>query len=213
MVKLGKLHPLVSSIIKNCCINCNNNKNYTNCNSCNNINNKNYTNCKPCKNNFGFNLCNQPYALCTSAKCELIKGTENDSIPKYKCYCDVEIGCSMGTKSCNDLKPYKKDGKYFIYSTFNPKQLKENYKLTYCNNGNLINCLNKICYIDPYNHKKSYCFCNLQPFTGLNNNWVTMSKKNKKCSCNNLSGAITSSFNDTVIFWKQCKNINILNLN
>lgn len=115
----------------------------------------------------------------------------------------------MGTKPCNQLNSYYKNGKQYIYSTFNPKQLVNNKILKYYSNENkLVNCLNKLCYIDPNNNKKAYCFCN---GVNTNNKWVTMGNTNNLYN-KNLSGTTLKSFNNTISFWKNCLNINILKL-
>ena len=107
MIKLGKHHPLVASV--------------SNSGRCGGCINKNLTyNCKTCPNTYGFNMCNQPYALCSSAKCTLVSGTSGSTDAIYKCYCDVELGCSTGTQPCSSLKPFTLNGKIYIYSTYNP---------------------------------------------------------------------------------------------
>lgn len=119
----------------------------------------------------------------------------------------------MGTQPCNTLRPYKQNGVQYIYSTFSPKQLEQGYSLVKCPaSGRLINCLNKLCVVDPNNPTKSICYCSPQN-SGSSSYWVTQKKNDEPCSCNNLSGATANAFNSTVNYWKQCLNINILKLN
>jgi hypothetical protein len=74
--------------------------------------------CKTCPNSAGYKLCNQPYALCSKADCVLDKKTNT-----YTCYCNNFKGCSMGTKNCEQLKPYtvteNRKNRNFAYSKQN----------------------------------------------------------------------------------------------
>jgi len=195
-MKLGKLHPWVAAATKT---------NYCNCKS-----SSFDSNCNTCPNPDGFNLCNQPYALCTSAKCDLVSGTPGDPNAIYKCYCDIERGCSMGTQACNTLAPFTSNGTQYIFSTYNPKQLNQGYSLVTCPaSGTLINCLNKICTVDPKDPRKALCYCS--PESSGGSPWIAVNKTGEPCSCNNLSGATSGAFSSTVKFWQQCKNINIMN--
>jgi hypothetical protein len=131
-------------------------------------------NCIAYDNPYGFNLCNQPYALCTSAKCI---ASDNPNI--VTCNCPIEIGCSMGTVDCSTLEPFTSNSVDYIYSTFNPSQYFEknmnSYK--YPNNINYASCLNQICTIDPSDPTNAICQCPLvndnAPWLALGTNYNT----------------------------------------
>jgi len=135
-----------------------------------------------------FNACNGPYALCTSAACQV------DASGNEICYCDVLNGTSISLlKPCSNLQPFTRDGKSFVYSLYSgigqggngqPATIQ---KVT-CQNGRWADCLNKICTVDPNNTSKAYCSCG----TGSTNApWITFQDINSTspCPCNNLSGA------------------------
>ena len=172
------------------------------------LNNLNKTeNCFPCVNTSGFNLCKQPYALCTSAKCIRLKSNPNMVV----CYCDILHGCSFGTQSCESLKPYKKGNLNFLYSTYNPIQSASNCNklVTYPNELNpsttFANCLNQICIVDPENKRKAFCFCPLQ----VADPWVTVGNTVVTNPNIYLSGASTSSFEASAQFLQSCKGIDV----
>jgi len=164
-------------------------------------------NCTSCSNTSGFNLCKQPYALCTSAKCIRLKSNNNMVV----CYCDVLEGCSFGTQSCESLKPYKKGNLNFLYSTYNPIQSASNCNkvVEYPNESNdsttFANCLNQICIVDPSNKQKSFCFCPLQ----VADQWVTVGNTVVTNPNLYLSGASVDSFQASVQFFESCKGITI----
>lgn len=104
-------------------------------------------------------LCEQPFALCTSAVC--VPSPEDSE--KAVCFCDVENGPSMGTKPCGDLKPSKdKNGITTLYSAYSLKQFEQGYKGMKCPAGTPWTwCLNKSCTVDPSNPKKAICVCDV----------------------------------------------------
>jgi len=113
-------------------------------------------------------LCNQPFALCTSALCIPQPGDPSKSI----CYCDVEEGDSMSSTSCNQLKPSTDaNGVQTLYSTYSLKQYVEGKKGMKCPSGTpWSNCLNKKCTVDPSNPQKAICLCDIVR-TG---DWMTL---------------------------------------
>lgn len=100
-------------------------------------------------------LCNQPYALCSAAKC----------IPDPRhagyalCRCDVYTGVSAGFISCQKRTPVtNKDHTQRIVSTFsfensdNPSMI--------CPAGTLwTDCVDAPCTVNPENTKKALCSC------------------------------------------------------
>lgn len=161
-------------------------------------------NCVPCPNTDGFNLCKQPYALCTSAKCIRLKSSN-----MVICYCDVLSGCSFGTQTCDSLKPFKIGNLDFLYSTYNPIQSSSNcnHIVTYPNELNdsttFANCLNQICIIDRTNKQKAFCFCPLQ----VSDPWVTVGNEVVIDPNIYLSGASLDSFQSSVKYFETCKEI------
>jgi len=154
--------------------------------------------CKTCPNAAGFKLCNQPYALCSKAKCVLNKNNV------YTCYCENFKGCSMGTKKCSELKPFiDKQGRQRIFSTFSPQFGKQGDTLNTGYAKKWANCLNQKCVVDPNDPKKSICKCVVA--TGQE---VSYNKK-----LENVSGASLDSFLQTAAYWESCLGQNLLKIN
>ena len=73
-------------------------------------------------------------------------------------------------------------------------------------NGVNLNCMNKICSINPNDPTKAICICS--KINNQNNDWVTFNKKNTKSSCNYLSGASNIDFkrmNDFIVEFNKQK--------
>jgi len=156
--------------------------------------------CKTCPNSAGYKLCNQPYALCSKADCVLDKKTNT-----YTCYCENFKGCSMGTKNCEQLKPYSdKNGNKIIFSTFSPEFGKKGYTLNTGPAKSWANCLNQKCVVNPKNPKKSICKCVVATGTEVTYN-------DKKLE--HVSGSSLDSFLQTVQYWDSCLGVNILKIN
>ena len=67
-------------------------------------------------------FCQQPYALCSMAKC--IPSTTEPN--KLLCFCRTFDGVSLSQgemESCSQLQPFRSNGVDYIYSTFSPKML------------------------------------------------------------------------------------------
>lgn len=113
------------------------------------------------------------------------------------CFCDVKKGInfSVNNNSCKKISPfYGINGEKYIYSTFSPIISKLGYERINCPpNGVNLNCMNKICSINPHDPTKAICICS--KIDNENNIWSTFNKKNTKSSCNYLSG---SSISDTI---------------
>lgn len=113
-------------------------------------------------------VCNQQYALCTSAACIPMPGDATKAI----CFCAVENGKSMSTVPCNNLKPSTDEkGIVTVYSTFSLEQFKQGKKSMKCPSGTPWTwCLNKRCTVDPMNPEKAICTCDVMN-TG---EWTTL---------------------------------------
>jgi hypothetical protein len=109
------------------------------------------------------------------------------------CFCDVKKGInySVNNDSCNKISPFDGvNGEKYIYSTFSPLISKMGYERINCpSNGVNLNCMNKICSINPNDPTKAICICS--KINNENNDWVTFTpfyisnadfngKKNKK---------------------------------
>ncbi len=113
-------------------------------------------------------LCDQPYALCTSALCVPLPGDPTKAI----CTCDVEEGPNMSTLPCDMLKPSTDaNGIRTIYSTFSLEQFKVGKKSMKCPSGTPWTwCLNKRCTVDPSNPMKANCLCDVM----RSGEWTTL---------------------------------------
>ncbi len=123
-------------------------------------------------------LCEQTYALCTSAKCVPMPGDPSRAI----CTCTVEEGKSMATVPCEKLKPTVDENKIrTIYSTFNFKQYREGKKIMQCPGGTpWTDCLNKTCTVDPDNPTKAICTCDV---IRSSEDWVTFGGGCETATC------------------------------
>lgn len=130
--------------------------------------------------------CNQKYALCPAAKC--VQDPYNEKNAYCSCFTKKGVNYSIGNKSCKNLRGYKKNKQEYIYSTFSPTIQSMGYKRITCpSKGVNLNCMNKLCTVNPNNHKNAICVC-----TKTNNQgkkWTTFNKNKKKTSCNFLSGS------------------------
>lgn len=136
--------------------------------------------------------CNQKYGLCPAAKC--IPNPFDNT--KAYCWCDVVTGenYSLGNDSCKKISPYSsKTGEEFIYSTFSPVIKNMGYHVTKCPPKAVnLNCMNKICSVDPNDSTKAICICDTTNNNGLE--WVTFNKNGTPASCNYQSGASTQDY-------------------
>jgi hypothetical protein len=136
--------------------------------------------------------CNMKFGLCPAAKC--IPNPYDDS--KAYCECDVANGInySVGNNSCENIKPYtSKSGEEVIFSDFSPVIKKMGYHLQMCSPEAVnMNCMNKICSVDPNNPSKAICLCDKIDNNGLE--WVTFNKNGLPKTCNYQSGASKQSY-------------------
>jgi len=136
--------------------------------------------------------CNMKFGLCPAAKC--IPNPYDDS--KAYCMCDVANGVnySVGNNDCEKIKPYtSKSGQEVIFSDFSPVITKMGYHLQTCPPEAVnLNCMNKICSVDPNNPSKAICLCDKLDNHGLD--WVTFNKNGEPKTCNYQSGASKQSY-------------------
>lgn len=129
-------------------------------------------------------VCDQEYALCTSAPCIPDPTNEKRAI----CFCNVQQGKSFGQTSCLQRKGST--------DPFGVKILTSNYSLVEyttkktmtCPDGNPWTfCLDKKCTVDPQNPKRAICICDVlhtKKFITLGGNCDT-----KTCQTGYWSGA------------------------
>lgn len=104
-------------------------------------------------------ICNETYALCTSAPC--IPDPENPG--KALCSCDVEEGMSFGKVGCSKRRSsVDKYGVKHLFSTYSFVQYKEK-KTMWCPDGTpWTYCLDMPCTVDPADPKKAICSCDIK---------------------------------------------------
>lgn len=131
-------------------------------------------------------LCNQQFALCTSAPCVPQPGNPDVSI----CVCDVQEGPNLATVECDTVKPSTDaNGVRTVYSQFALTQFEGGKKALKCESGTpWSQCLNKICTVDPANPDKAICACDVVR-TGA---WQTAGGNCDAATCKNAywSGAL-----------------------
>ena len=100
----------------------------------------------------GMWFCNQTFALCTTAPCEL---SQTDSTIA-NCHCVVENGPSIGNTSCAERAP---SGKKLVsnFSTINVNNAF--FNMTCPEDAPWANCLDVACEIDSYNPAQAVCQC------------------------------------------------------
>lgn len=129
-------------------------------------------------------ICNQKYALCTSASC-LPDPTDKT---KTICSCDIQEGKNMSTIPCDKLRPHGDK----LYSTFSLNQFIAGKKGMTCpKTDSWSSCLNKPCVVDASDKTKAICHCDLMK---TNNEWETAGGNCDKTTCSTSlwSGATSS---------------------
>lgn len=133
-------------------------------------------------------VCDQEYALCTSARC--IPSPDNSA--RAICDCVVEQGKSVGFKSCEERKPLqKKYGVKTLISTFSFEQFATKRPMNCPKGLPWTNCVDMLCTVDPQNAKRALCSCNIentQAFFTFGGNCNT-----NTCATGFWSGATTSN--------------------
>ncbi|MER5176922.1 MauE/DoxX family redox-associated membrane protein [Streptomyces sp. NPDC002896] len=97
-------------------------------------------------------LCEQRYALCTSAACEQSPTDPGIVI----CRCEVKDGYSAGLTSCAERAPVG-DRLFSNFSVQNTTS--RTHAMTCPNRGLWGNCLDVVCQIDPKNPQRALCQC------------------------------------------------------
>lgn len=130
------------------------------------------------------NICKGRYALCTSAPCVQIPGSEDEAL----CSCDVEKGISFGYSKCS-LRGIKrgKHGEREILSNYSLAQAGEKSVLQCPAGIPWTSCLDMPCLVDPNNSKKANCTCKIV----RKDSFVTYGGDcdTKKCNVTMWSGA------------------------
>ncbi|MGA8164334.1 MAG: hypothetical protein WB791_04825 [Waddliaceae bacterium] len=107
------------------------------------------------KNN-SFNICDQEYALCTSAKCIPDPNNSGNVI----CVCEVRQGKSLGLTPCNQRAPYTdEDNVRHVISTFSLEDFPSKRVMTCPSGKPWANCLDQKCIVDPRDPSKAICVC------------------------------------------------------
>lgn len=103
-------------------------------------------------------ICDQQYALCTSAQCVPDPTHPGRSI----CFCEVKKGLSYGYLKCKERKPRVDQYEIInLISTFSMDDFKSQKNMT-CPSGNpWSNCLDQPCVIDPFDPQKAICLCKI----------------------------------------------------
>jgi len=132
-------------------------------------------------------VCDQEYALCTSAPC--IPDPTNPE--KAICFCNVHNGLSFGQTSCKYRAAYTDShGVRFVKSTYSFAEYGSK-KTMFCPSGNPWTfCLDKKCTIDPKDPSRAICTCDVLRtgrFLTLGGNCDT-----KTCATGYWSGATTA---------------------
>jgi peroxiredoxin len=97
-------------------------------------------------------LCDQRYALCTSAACKPSKTNPNVSV----CRCKVTHGYAVGFKSCEQRAPKGRQ----LHSNFSLQGVSSRTRVLKCSNRGLwVQCLDVVCEIDRDDPKHASCQC------------------------------------------------------
>lgn len=103
-------------------------------------------------------ICDQAYALCTSARCIPTPGSSTHAI----CDCVVEKGKSAGYKTCDERKPVQdKYNVTSLISTFSFEQFATKKPMNCPKGLPWTNCVDMSCTVDPQNSKRALCNCTI----------------------------------------------------
>jgi hypothetical protein len=104
-------------------------------------------------------ICDQDYALCTSARCIPAPGSSTHAI----CDCSVEKGQSAGYKTCKERKPVEDKYKVTsLISTFSFEQFGTKRPMNCPEGLPWTNCVDGLCTVDPQNAKRALCNCTIE---------------------------------------------------
>ncbi len=103
-------------------------------------------------------ICDQEYALCTSAPC--IPDPANPG--KAICFCQMHNGKSFGQTSCKNRAPFiDAHGTHFVKSTYSFAEY-DSKKTMLCPDGTPWTfCLDKQCTVDPKDPSRAICACDI----------------------------------------------------
>jgi hypothetical protein len=97
-------------------------------------------------------ICEQRYALCTSAPCKPSRTNPNISV----CKCKVKTGYSVGFKSCEKREPTRRQ----LHSNFSLQEVTKRTRTLKCSERALwVQCLDVVCEKDPHNPRQAFCQC------------------------------------------------------
>ena len=137
-----------------------------------------------------FAVCNQPFALCTTAPCVPVPGSSTLST----CSCIVQDGPSLGQVSCDKRKPgINSQGQHLLTSNYAFVNSATNKVMTCTGNHPWTDCLDQPCIIDPQNSNQAICTCpikNSETFLTYGGECNTAS-----CSTTLYSGATAEMIN------------------
>lgn len=103
-------------------------------------------------------VCDQDYALCTSARCIPTPGSSTEAM----CDCVVEKGNSVGYKTCEQRKPQQNKYKAItLISTFSFVQFADKKPMNCPKGTPWTNCVDMPCTVDPQNTKRAVCLCKI----------------------------------------------------
>jgi hypothetical protein len=107
----------------------------------------------------GGTICENQYALCTSATC-----TPDPTAPNERAVCDcvVEDGANFGVStSCAGREPVAVSGTTKLISTYSFAQASAKEVMTCDSNEIWTDCLDMPCVVDPRDPNKAICTCNI----------------------------------------------------
>jgi peroxiredoxin len=97
-------------------------------------------------------LCDQRYALCTSAACKPSPTNKNISV----CRCRVKTGYAVGFKNCDTRAPKGRG----LHSNFSFQDVTKHTGSLKCSaRGLWVQCLDVVCEVDPKDSKHALCQC------------------------------------------------------
>lgn len=138
-------------------------------------------------------VCDQPYALCTSAPCIPDPKNPGGTI----CECVVQKGKNVGFSSCEQRKPVADKFKAtHLISTFSFEQFATKKSLSCPKGAPWSNCVDMACTVDPQNVNRAICSCkvdNTQAFFTFGGNCETTS-----CNTGFWSGAVAGEESDAL---------------
>lgn len=101
-------------------------------------------------------VCDQQYALCTSAQCV----PDPDDPNKAICFCEVHEGKNLGKTACDKRVPFTdQNGVRHVTSTFSFDDFATKKTMTCPSGKPWTDCLDQPCTVDPMDPSKAICMC------------------------------------------------------